>query len=126
MIPLQYAKIKILLKHSITTSLQFEQGLKRSNSKLKLKLVIKLANVQELFLKSQQQQLTKFVYKASNDINIKILKDIKDQLCVPIHHIRNISFAIEIFPGSLKVAYVFPIHEKGKNLPNNYRPISLL
>ena len=31
-----------------------------------------------------------------------------------------------MFPDFLKVANVIPIHERVKNRPNNYRPISLL
>ena len=67
--------------------------------------------------------------KASN-INMfstKILKSISNTISVPLANIINKSLNSAIFPDSLKIAQVTPIHKEDKktNL-NNYRPISIL
>jgi len=63
----------------------------------------------------------------SDNINTKILKEIIDNIMLPLIHIYNLSFKTGIVPDLLKVAKVIPIYKKGeKHLPGNYRPISLL
>jgi hypothetical protein len=45
----------------------------------------------------------------------------------PLSHVYNLSLKHGILPDKFKVAKVVPIFKKGDtNLPNNYRPISLL
>ena len=53
--------MQVLLKRSITISLQLEQEVKRNFSELKLHLVIILANVLDANLNKHQQQMMKFV-----------------------------------------------------------------
>ena len=44
---------------------------------------------------------------------------------MPLANLLNLSFERGIFPMSLKVASVTPIHKKGDSLDcNNYRPVS--
>ena len=50
----------------------------------------------------------------ANDIPIKILIENSDIVCDPLANIYNISKNETIFPQSLKVADVIPIHKKMK------------
>ena len=60
-------------------------------------------------------------------IPTKLLKIANPLLCRQISLIINTSFTNGIFPDSVKIANVVPIHKKGSTLDiNNYRPISLL
>jgi len=63
----------------------------------------------------------------NDNISTKILKEISDNIMLPLIYIFNLSFMTGIVPDLLKVAKVIPIYKKGeKHLPGNYRPISLL
>ena len=58
---------------------------------------------------------------------MKILKDMKSEISVPLSTLINLSFNTGIFPGSLKLARVMPKFKKGDQQDcNNYRPISVL
>ena len=60
-------------------------------------------------------------------IPTKILKDCKSEFSKPLSDMINASFTTGIFPSTLKVTNIIPIHEKGDKLHcSNYRPISLL
>ena len=48
-----------------------------------------------------------------NSIPVKILKDIKSEISVPLSTLINLSFDTGIFPGSLKLARVTPLFKKG-------------
>ena len=62
-----------------------------------------------------------------NSIPVKILKDMKSEISVPLSTLTNLSFNTGIFPSSLKLALVMPIIKKGDQQDcNNYRPISVL
>ena len=67
--------------------------------------------------------------KASGRDNIKskILKEISSFIVDPLVYIFGMSFTMGIVPNLSKIAKVVPIYKKGeRNLPGNYRPISLL
>ena len=67
--------------------------------------------------------------KSSNDqfINAKLLKACKNNICLPLMLIYNMSLSTGVVPDSLKVAKVIPLYKKGDNrIVSNYRPISLL
>ena len=58
---------------------------------------------------------------------MKILKDMKNEISVPLSTLTNLSFNTGIFPSSLQLAMVIPILKKGDQQEfNNYRPISIL
>ena len=60
-------------------------------------------------------------------INNIILKELKDIICLPVAKFFNRSMTEGKFPECMKLAEVVPLHKGGKtNIPNNYRPISLL
>ena len=62
-----------------------------------------------------------------NSIPVNLLKIIADLIVTPLRKIINNSFYSGIFPESLKLCKVIPIHKSKSTLePNNYRPISLL
>ena len=62
-----------------------------------------------------------------DNISTKLLKEISDEIAEPLTLIINQTLTSSIFPDSLKLAQVSPIHKKGdETLLNNYRPISLL
>ena len=74
--------------------------------------------------------LTNMIPKTSSgidEINNKLLKELKDYLLVPLELIFNRSLEQGIFPDRMKTAKVVPLHKgQRKDIANNYRPISLL
>ncbi|XP_046663046.1 uncharacterized protein LOC124355939 [Homalodisca vitripennis] len=50
-----------------------------------------------------------------DDISSRLLKFCEGELCPPLADIINKSLAQAIFPGSMKIAKVYPLHKKGKN-----------
>ena len=71
-----------------------------------------------------------FQSKSSYDtdgISMKILKAVAIEISSPLAHIFNLSLKTAIFPSSLKLSRVVPIHKGGKtDICDNYRPIALL
>ena len=62
-----------------------------------------------------------------DEIDPNVLKKSIQYLAIPLCNIFNLSFQQGLFPSSLKVAKVVPIHKKGDtSILSNYRPISLL
>ena len=62
-----------------------------------------------------------------DEINNKLLKEIKSVVLVPLEQIFNLSLERGVFPERMKIAKVVPLHKgKSKEHANNYRPISLL
>ena len=60
-------------------------------------------------------------------IPISLLKILSSHITKPLCTIINDSFSSGVFPNSLKLAKVIPLHKKGAtDVPSNYRPISLL
>ena len=60
-------------------------------------------------------------------IKPKVIKQLKQELFIPIKHFVNVSLKRGVFPNKLKEALISPIYKKGsKDLVNNYRPISVL
>lgn len=61
------------------------------------------------------------------DINVDLLKSIKNLIITPLTNIFNTCVASNCFPEVLKFAKVLPLFKNGElNDINNYRPISLL
>ena len=62
-----------------------------------------------------------------NSAPTKLIKVNSDILSIVISDMINLSMCEGIFPDSLKVARIIPVHKKGDPLlPSNYRPISIL
>lgn len=62
-----------------------------------------------------------------DNITVRTLKENKSILAPMITSLINFSIERSIFPDSLKVARVIPLHKKGDpTTPANYRPISIL
>ena len=62
-----------------------------------------------------------------DDISAKLLKSSVHVICPSLLEIINLSISSGVFPDSLKIAKVNPIHKTGaKDDPANYRPISIL
>ena len=60
-------------------------------------------------------------------ISAKLLKSSVHVICTSLLEIINLSISSGVFPDSLKIAKVNPIHKTGaKDDPANYRPISIL
>ena len=69
----------------------------------------------------------KLTRTAMNNIPVKIFKSISHLICLPLTKIINASFTQGIFPYSLKLAKITPVHKRGDmKLCTNYRPISSL
>lgn len=61
------------------------------------------------------------------DLSSDILKKSIQFICSPLAHIFNNILSKGIFPNTLKMAKIIPIHKKGKrDAPTNYRPIAIL
>ena len=62
-----------------------------------------------------------------DEISTSFLKQVIGLILVPLAHICNLSLVTGVFPSSLKLAKVVPVHKKD-NVMNvcNYRPISIL
>ena len=57
----------------------------------------------------------------------RVLLELKEGLVKPLHMIFSISLRDGVLPTLWKKATVTAIHKKGnRNLPNNYRPLSLM
>jgi len=62
-----------------------------------------------------------------DNVPAQLLKDAADVIANPLAYIFNQSLSLGVFPEMMKVAKVTPIYKKGqKNVPGNYRPISVL
>jgi hypothetical protein len=74
--------------------------------------------------------IKKFKPKTSTDyknINVSFMKQIVDEISVPLSIIINQSLKMGIFPEPLKIAKVIPIFKKDDiHICDNYRPISIL
>ena len=61
------------------------------------------------------------------DLNYILIKSIAVSIARYLSKLINTCFQEGIFPDSLEIASVIPLHKEGeKNEPNNFRPISLL
>jgi hypothetical protein len=61
-----------------------------------------------------------------DNIHPKVLKELRNQLCYPIHKIFEKSLQEGIVPPSWKTANIKPLHKKGSRANvENYRPVSL-
>ena len=62
-----------------------------------------------------------------DDINIKVLKSIKEVIIGPLTHVCSISLGTGSFPDQCKIDKIVPIFQKGEvNKFSNYRPVSVL
>ena len=60
-------------------------------------------------------------------INPRLLKEASNELCIPLSILFSRLITLGKFPQAWKNGNLTPIHKKdARNLPNNYRPISLL
>ena len=67
------------------------------------------------------------VFKPIPLISPRLLREGANQLCTPLSKFFNRLIISGQYPQAWKYANVKPVYEKGdKQLPNNYRPISLL
>lgn len=61
------------------------------------------------------------------DMNIPIIKALKNILIIPLTKLLNLSIKNNTYPSCFKNTKVIPVYKKGeKNDLNNYRPISLI
>ena len=96
---------------------------------------IKFNSSQSMFLEPTCQDeiinvIRNFESKSScdkDDLNMKIVKMIGQQIAKPLEYICNKSFELGIFPNSMKMAKIVPLFKSGESKSfNNYRPVSLL
>jgi len=68
--------------------------------------------------------------KSSNDlhgVSLKLLKNVRTEIIVPLAHIFNLSITDGIFPDALKCTRTVPVFKSGNaSHCDNYRPISLV
>ena len=96
---------------------------------------LKNRNSDTLFLiPTDTEEILDIVEKSNNkkssgydDISNALLKQIINEIAIPLAHVFNLSIVNGIVPDKMKIAKVIPIHKKGDPLDiSNYRPISLL
>ena len=81
----------------------------------------------EIEIKSIISSLSVNKSSGPNGIPTHILHLLKDQICLPLKLIFNLSLSSGQHPNILKVSKTIPIFKKGSRLVvSNYRPISLL
>jgi hypothetical protein len=62
-----------------------------------------------------------------DNISIKLMKQIINQIVEPLMHIINGSLNLGIVPAEMKIAKVIPVHKsEDPSSFDNYRPISVL
>ena len=112
-----------------------EQASKIPNSKKHFKDFLRGSCNFSLFLHpTNQEEVYKIVNSFKNkksyghdEISNYLLKLIIPYIINPLVHICNISLLSGIFPSSMKIAKVIPIHKKDDHtLMSNYRPVSIL
>ena len=107
-IPRTEKSFKCFLKNENSNSLSFVQ----TNANEIIKIV---------------QGLKKKKSSGYDDISNDLLKEIINEIIVPLEHVLNLSIINGEVPEKMKIAKVVPIYKKGDQLDiANYRPISLL
>ena len=62
-----------------------------------------------------------------DEVNVKLLKDLKTEICQTVTDIINLGYEIQSFPSCMKFAIIKPIYKKdNRNDISNYRPIAIL
>lgn len=88
-----------------------------------------------MFLKNvEENELINIVKKCKtkvstdcNEIDMKIVKNVIEEISKPLTYIFNLSFQTDQFPTKMKTAKVIPLYKSGdKDLFTNYRPVSIL
>ena len=83
--------------------------------------------VDSSFISKQIDKLSAKKATGHDGIPAKLLKYSKDTITQPITDMVNMSFSSSVFPETLKLAQVTPIHKKNSTLDKgNYRPVSIL
>lgn len=92
-------------------------------------------NPSSMFLRAVQEKeiieiVNKCKYKTStdsNEIDMKIVKNVIEGISQPVTYICNLSFQTGKFPNKMKIAKVVPLYKSGdRHHFTNYRPLSLL
>lgn len=92
-------------------------------------------NQGSMFLKNvEENELINIVKKCKtkvstdcNEIDMKIVKNVIEEISKPLTYIFNLSFQTGQFPTKMKTAKVIPLFKSGdKHLFTNYRPVSIL
>ena len=85
------------------------------------------------FIPTSQREIIEITNSLSNtspgldDIPIKIIKTVINNIALPLCHIYNSSLNNGVFPKNLKLAKIIPVYKKGEKCKlSNYRPISVL
>lgn len=86
------------------------------------------------FISVTKEQVTKVIdnlkpktSRGKDNMSNKLLKEVKNEISESLTVIINQCFSTGVFPNSLKIAKVVPLHKKNENyLFDNYRPVSIL
>ena len=87
----------------------------------------KLTYVSIMFVLRELKRLKKNKSSGIDELPPRLLKDCREHIIKPLHHIINLSIKSKSIPSVWKIAKIIPTHKKGSfDDPENYRPISVL
>lgn len=124
-----FSSVGQVLANSILTQSNETQESLANNVKIKETPLNSLfiSPTDEEEIKSLIMQLDPDSSPGLDNINNRMLKATCNVIAKPLEAIFNLSIRTGVFPQAWKSAAVVPIHKCGsKDLPNNFRPISLL
>ena len=118
---------------SIGSNLANKTGVSKKNVNFYIDQITK--NNKSIFLEPcTVEEITRIINNIPNKkssgydgVSNALLKDLRDELLVPLTVVFNESLNQGVFPSTMKHAEVIPLFKTGlRNLATNYRPISLL
>jgi Reverse transcriptase (RNA-dependent DNA polymerase) len=122
-----FTNIGSSLAHIIKNKPSFSHSRVYQHPQIKIEESIKFQPISENEISHLISKLKDTSACGIDDIQVVTIKKIKLFILEPLVHIFNLCLKHGVFPDSLKIAVIKPIHKaKEKHLIGNYRPISLL
>lgn len=83
-------------------------------------------NITDEKIKKTIRKLKKYKSPGPDEIHPRVIKELVEEVCEPLHILFEYSFQMHQLPGDWRIANITAIYKKGdKSDPGNYRPVSL-